>query len=64
MEALDDLCPDCGLGDVLDEALNDLVVDVGLEEGLAYVSHCIGDVGLCDSAPARQGAEDVVEFFC
>jgi len=53
MEAFYDFCTDGGLLDVFAELLYDVVADVGLEEGLADVSHGVGDVGLCDSSSAR-----------
>ena len=42
-----------GLSYVFNELLDDLVVDVCFEQGLANLAHGVGDVGFSDTASAR-----------
>jgi len=58
METLNYLGADSSLLDVLAELLDDLVIDICLQEGLADIVHSIADVRLGDSAPARKRPED------
>ena len=44
-----------------DEALDDLEVDVGLEQGEADLAQDLVDVGLGEAAPAAEACEDAVE---
>src|SRR5262245_28445008 len=41
-------------GDPLDEVVSDGEIDVGFEQGLAYLSHTVADVGLSDPAASAQ----------
>ncbi len=56
-------CGAHGLGaDVLDEGVDDVEVDVGLEEGEADLAHGVGDVFVGDGALAAEGLEGALEF--
>ena len=63
MEALDHLGPDRLFPHVLGELLDDVIVHVGFEQGLADVVHGVGDVGLGNPPPAGERPEDRIEFF-
>ena len=62
MEALYYLCAESGLGDIFTELLYYIVVNVSGEQGLADISHRIGDVGLGDAASARERLENRIKF--
>ena len=59
VEALQHVSANRPLADARHEVLDDLVVDVGLEQGEANLAHRGIDVGLGDAAAAGQAAEDV-----
>jgi hypothetical protein len=64
VETFDYLSTNGGLGDILAELLDDIVVDIGFEQGFADFVHSVGDVCLGDTAPARERPEERIKFFC
>ena len=64
VEALDHLGAQRGFAHVFAELLDDVVVDVGFEQGFAHVPHRVGNVGLGDPTATGQRFEDRIEFFC
>ena len=48
--------PTAPLGDVRHEVLDDLVADVGLQQGQTYLAHGLADVGFGQAALAPQAS--------
>src|SRR4051794_34610869 len=63
LEAADHLLPDRLFLNLFGELLDYFEVDVGLEQGRAYLAHRVADVLLAEAAAAGQIAEDVAEFI-
>ena len=61
VDVLDDLGADGALLDALHEVLDDLVVDVGFEQGHAHLAHGHVDIVLGDPAAAGEAAEGSLE---
>jgi len=63
MEALYDLGAEGRLRNVLAELLDDTVVNVGFQQGLAHLAHGIRDIRLGNPPPAGKRLKDRVKFF-
>ena len=60
-DALEHLRTDRGLGDLLDELLNDGQRDIRFQQGHPHLAHGFFDIGFVQRAPALQTLEDVVK---
>ena len=54
---------DRALGGFLDKVLDDLVADVGLQQGQTHLAHTLADIGFGKAALTAQALEYAVQFF-
>ena len=62
-QAVQHIGADALFGDVRHEILDDLIADVGLQQGQTHLAHTLADIGFGKAAFTAQALEYAVQFF-